>query len=276
MLGHSGIIATASSSGGTGRVPTVTPGTSATAFLARTSGLSGAMQDIYSNILNACDTSGISAALDTLQWYGTTDPTLPLLNLLDTRFTQTANGGMTFTPREGYTGDGTSGYINTLADINATTFYKYHAGTLGCYVVSGANVGGSFLGESGPNTDYTYIQPTNSTQMGFDFHGSTFTSISDSVQCGNYAINRTTDTEVSLIHNESVVSTVPDNVVIDFNSGAPSYVFARNDNGSPSNPNAFSTAKMCAYYMGALTNAQIQTLQGILNAAATALAINTY
>lgn len=91
------------------------PGATAAAFLARTSGLDITHQNAYTAFLNGLDSDSLTAKFDVLHVYATQDSTTALLNLVSASFNGTANGSPTFTADSGFLGVESSStvYINT-------------------------------------------------------------------------------------------------------------------------------------------------------------------
>src|ERR1039457_3408340 len=82
-----------------------------TAFLARTSGLSGTETTAYTNLINGLVSDGTWSLLDALYIFATNSTTTANLNLISTSFGLTQHGTVTFSADHGYTGDGTAGYL---------------------------------------------------------------------------------------------------------------------------------------------------------------------
>src|SRR5258706_10799563 len=96
-------------------------GGTASAFLARTSGLDSTHITAYTNLLNGLDTDGLTSKLDMLHVYATQDSTTALLNLVSSSFTGTANGSPTFTADRGFTGTASSSTIYIDTGFNPST-----------------------------------------------------------------------------------------------------------------------------------------------------------
>src|SRR5215471_17837360 len=83
-----------------------TPGPQASAFLARTSGLSTQERNAYINLINGLVSDGVWSLLDALYVMATNTTSTAALNLVSTSFSLVTHGSMTFTADVGYTGDG--------------------------------------------------------------------------------------------------------------------------------------------------------------------------
>src|SRR5258706_6363418 len=121
-------------------------GETASAFLARTSGLDSTHITAYTNLLNGLDTDGLTSKLDMLHVYATQDSTTALLNLVSSSFTGTANGSPTFTADRGFTGTNSSSTIYIDTGFNPSTasspkFTKNSAHLSGWSLTNGTSSG---------------------------------------------------------------------------------------------------------------------------------------
>src|SRR5882672_2331491 len=96
-----------------------------TAFLARTSGLSGTETAAYKVLINGLVADGVFSLLDALYIFATNTTTTANLNLISTSFGLTGATPPTFTVDQGYTGNGTTqfldtGYVSSTAGLNLT------------------------------------------------------------------------------------------------------------------------------------------------------------
>jgi hypothetical protein len=82
------------------------------AFIARTSGLSDARKTAYDALITSLVSDGVFAKLDALYVFAAPDATTALLNLVQNLYNAT-NSGATFTADAGYTGDGSSAFIDS-------------------------------------------------------------------------------------------------------------------------------------------------------------------
>lgn len=94
---------------------TVTPGMSAevSQFLARTSGLDATHTNAYTALIDGLVADGIWAKLDRLCIFATQNQTTALLNLVSSSYGGITHNSPTFTADRGFTGNGTSTYIET-------------------------------------------------------------------------------------------------------------------------------------------------------------------
>src|SRR5229473_4702071 len=125
----------------------------ATTFLARTSGLSGTETTAYTNLICGLVTDGIitgtlsgatgcGTVLDGLYIFATNTTTTANLNLCGTSFGLTTSAAPSFTADRGYTGNGTTQFLDTgfipSAAGGATTL---NSTSLGAYVLTNRTTG---------------------------------------------------------------------------------------------------------------------------------------
>lgn len=105
----------------------------ATTFLARTSGLSGADQTRYTNLICGLNSDGVGCGtvITALYVLAAPDATTATLNLCSTSFTLTPVSSPTFTANQGYTGTGAN-YINTNL-TPSTSGLTLNSFTVGAY-----------------------------------------------------------------------------------------------------------------------------------------------
>src|SRR5712664_2840319 len=85
----------------------------ATTFIARTSGLSGTETTAYTNLICGLVTDGVYSTLDALYIFATNTTTTANLNLISTNFGLTGATPPTFSADHGYTGNGTTQFLDT-------------------------------------------------------------------------------------------------------------------------------------------------------------------
>jgi hypothetical protein len=258
-----------------------TPGTQATNFLARTSGLSGTETTAYCTLINGLVTdsiitgtmagSGSGAAacgslLDALYVFATNTTTTANLNLCSTSYGLTQTGGVTFTADVGYTGNGSTGFLNTNFNpgLGGTNWPGGGAGgTLASYiqnnrttVASKVSVGG------GDGSDYSLIDPVRSTGFLFDINGGTFPAITNSSSQGAWVVTRTSSSSISVYKNAATsfgtgtsTSVAAPNV--------PFYIFALNNNATAID---FSDDQLSFVFAGAtMTSTQAFAINARIN-----------
>src|SRR5712671_3147809 len=169
-------------------LPLAVPGDAAqtTAFLARTSGLSLTESTAYRNLINGMVSDGTFQLLDIFYILATNTTTTAALNLCGTSFSLVTHGSLTFTADIGYTGDGSTGYLDTQLAPSAGVNFTQNSGSIGAYVqtnrttadtsvIVGSSVIGSFAFLALMNTgsvvsynvnDNVFTNPANTTTNG--------------------------------------------------------------------------------------------------------------
>lgn len=144
--------------------------TQATTFLARTTGFSGTDVTNYTNFICGLQSDGVGCGtvLDALYVLAAPNSSASLLNLCSTSFSLTVNGTTTFSAGHGYTGDGSTGFLDTgYVPSTAGLNYALNSASYGVYVVTsttteldmvdmGADVSPAFASASAlfPITDF--------------------------------------------------------------------------------------------------------------------------
>jgi len=131
-----------------------TPGcTQSSNFLARTSGLSTTERNAYDTMICGMVTDGDFAKLDGLYIFATNTTTTANLNLISTSFGLTQTGTVTFSADHGYTGDASTGFLNTsFTPSTASGHYALNSASLGAYILTNRT---SAAGYSAMGTDDT-------------------------------------------------------------------------------------------------------------------------
>lgn len=187
------------------------PGSEATAFLARTSGLNGTHTDAYCVLINGLVTDGIFAKQDAIYIFATDTSGNALLSLVSATYNGTATGAPTFTADAGYTG-ASGKYIDT--NFNATTagtplFTRNSASAWAWSNTSAQSAGPAFGVVTGASV--TYIIPRFTDDK---FYASTadgaFQFVASTDGSGMFAANRTTSTANQKYKNGASVQTNTD------------------------------------------------------------------
>src|SRR5882672_3340849 len=133
-----------------------------TAFLARTSGLSGTETAAYKVLINGLVADGVFSLLDALYILATNTTTTANLNLISTSFGLTQTGSVTFSADHGYNGDGSTGFLSTGFTPNVGgTQLTQNSASLGVYVLTNRTTAsvnmtdiGTHIGFSGSGSLY--------------------------------------------------------------------------------------------------------------------------
>lgn len=214
-------------------------GTTASNFLARTSGLDSTHIAAYTALLNGLDTDGLTSKLDVLHVYATQDSTTALLNLVSSSYNGTAYGSPTFTADRGFTGvDGsTSVYIDTGFNPSTASVPQYvrnsaHVSAWSLRsAVAGGGSSGIIIGAQNAGVQATVFPRYSDGNSYYRMNGSGISGISNSDGTGHYLANRSSSSAVQGYKNGSSALSASDTSVAVFNSNI--YVLAQNDTSTP-------------------------------------------
>jgi len=245
------------------------------AFLARVAAQDGTHTAAYQNLICGLVSDGVWSKLDDLHILAAADSATALTNLVSSCCGASAVNSPTFSADHGYTGNGTSSYINT--GYNPTSVggnYTQNSASFGVYVLTGRTSG----------ADYCEIGVTNVAMNSADFFpwaadGNTYAEVNAndsahaaSVVKGMWVLTRTGASAVATRHNGSSFSTSTTASVATI--GANFFLFAKNNAGSAI---YFSADQISAYFGGGgLTSTQMDAVASRINGYMTALGINVY
>lgn len=248
--------------------------TEATNFIARTSGLNGAHQTNYTNLICGLVTDGIFSKLDVLYIFATDTTTNALLNLKSSSFNGTVVGALTFTADTGYTGTGPTNYINTgFNPFSAGGNYSQNSGSMGIYDRTSRT---SQTNEEAMGTQsgagYSFFAALSfSANLSYAINSSSPSAFANTNSQGQWIFSRTGASAIALQKNgaattsDTISSVGPDNSNV--------YIFATNT-GSPA---AFTTDQLSAALVGGgLTGTEMTNLAARINTYMTAYSINVY
>jgi hypothetical protein len=278
-----------------------TPGTQATNFLARTSGLNTTETNAYCNLINGLVSDGIitgamngansgsgacGSILDALYILATNNTTTAALNLCGTSYSLIPSStAPTFAPDRGYTGNGTSSFLNTgFAPGVGSPNYTQNSASIGAYDLTSSTVvsstatiiGASFNGQS-------YIQPlTTSSAMSADVNTTTFALGGPNTnRQGAWIVTRTSSSTISLYGPQG--SSTPLNTVTtgDTSAAGPTtpvlfYILAIGGSGGGAGSKWTTDQISAAFIGGALTGTQAAAINNRINTYMKALGVNIY
>lgn len=252
-----------------------------TTFLARTSGTSANEQGAYGYIICNGTTHGWYSKCDAVYWFATNTTTSANLNLVSSSFGLTSHGTLTFTADQGYTGDGSTGYLDTGITPSAGGLnFVQNSNAFGGYLLNGrttpnsSNIIGAVV-LTGSNNGYTYMQPLiTGPSLSSDATGGTFPSVANGNTKGDWLTTRTGSTgPVTTYKNGSSFL----NTATDASTGLPDQsivILAMHDK---SGIDDFSTDQIAAALVCAgFTSTDAGNADTDLNAAATVLGINVH
>lgn len=191
-----------------------TPGSEATAFLARTSGLDAAHTTAYCNLANCQVSAGTWALKDFQYIFATQDTTTAQLNLISTSFAALLNGSPNFSADNGYLGVDASStvYIDTqfkpsTAGGNLTQNSSHYSAWSLTNATSTAS-GGSIIGAvAAGQRNEIYPKYLDGNAYG-DINSSLFSAgVASSDSRGQFLINRSGASATQFYQNASSVLT---------------------------------------------------------------------
>lgn len=247
-----------------------------TTFLARTSGLSATETSAYDTMICGMVTDGTYSLLDGLYIFATNTVTTAALNLISTSFTATVHGTLTFAADSGWTGNASTGFLDTgfnpaTAPSAQWTLNSAHFST---YILNSrtANDAWNDFGAT-DNTNFILWIPLAGNIVNYDVNDATGGNFANAQAQAMWGINRVSSASTQVFKNGALFGTTasnpatvipPDNL----------YVFALNDIGTA---NSFSGDKLSAVSWGAGLDTTHQCLlANRINGYMTALGINVY
>ena len=252
-----------------------------TAFLARTSGLSGTETSAYKTLINGLVADNIWNKLDALYIFATNTTTTANLNLKSTSFGLTANGTVSFTADHGYTGGGAG------TDFLSTGFIPSTSGTT--YTLNSASFGAYVLTNRTTVSNITTMGVLDGTGHGallqlfsFGNNNNMFPNqdaadgVAATTSQGFWAVTRTSSAAggavmyrngsgTAILTGTQVSTTLPSQQI---------YILGLNNNGTAAQNNTDQTA--AAFMGGGLISSDYVKLQGWINGYMTSLGVNVY
>lgn len=256
------------------------PCSQATTFLARTSGLSGTESTAYTAMICGMVTDGTWSLLDALYIFATNTTTTANLNLISTSFGLTKTGTVTFTADQGYTGNGTTGFLDTgfVPSIAGGNFQRNSA-SIGAYVLnnrlSGANYAEFGTDGTGNNTFDTAFLPWYTDNNSYwDVNGNAATAAAAVTVRGSWIITRTGSTaRARYLNGAANTSSSASSTGL----ATLSVLILAEREGTSGAASAFSADQLSAAFVGGgLTATQAGQIAARINAYMTALGINVY
>jgi hypothetical protein len=251
--------------------------TQATTFLARTSGLSGTESAAYTNLICTMVSDGSFALLDGLYIFATNSTTTANLNLISTSYALTTNGAVSFSADQGYTGDGSTGYLATgFTPSTAGGQFVQNSANLGIYILTSRTTSQGYVDiGAGGGSVYSLIQPLFNGGGGQAWLVNSLslnTYVPTNVQ-GSWLASRTSSALTTYYGNGvSVGSNASDAAA--GNANQQIIILALEDGGFV---DSFSTDQLSAAWYGAgLSSTQEATVQTDINNYMKALGINVY
>lgn len=141
--------------------PSCTPGTNASAYMARLSGGDATADDICT-FVNGLDTDSLFTKFDTMQILGLANSSNAVINVVSTSFTATPTNSPTFAANKGYTGvaGSTTVWIDTGLVGNAGTQFTQDNASISIWLNSDvADASNVCLGLTAGTTSITQLYP---------------------------------------------------------------------------------------------------------------------
>jgi hypothetical protein len=249
-----------------------------TAFLARTSGLSGTETAAYKALINGLVADGNFALLDALYIFATNTTATANLNLVSTSYGLTQNGTVAFSADHGYAGDGSTGYLDTgFVPSTAAGNYTQNSASHGTYILTPRITGATYaaMGTTAPSTSISSeLVPwwtDNNTYSAVNGGGA---AAAATTVKGMWAISRTGTNTAERYLNGS-----PNLADLNPSGALPnlSFLILVRRNAISGVASDFSTDQSSAVFMGGGLNAtQAGQVSARINAYMTALGINVY
>jgi hypothetical protein len=253
----------------------------ATTFLARTSGLSGTETAAYTTMICGMVSDGTWSLLDALYIFATNNTTTANLNLVSTNFGITQVGTVTFAADTGYTGDGSTGVLNTgFIPASSGINYVQNSASIGVYVLNnrtGSSGNDIEIGSNNGNGSGSVIGNVLSFPIYAVNDGGNGYSISTTR--GSFIATRLTSSTSSIYLNGNTTPLASGSIPSVAPLGpAPVAILGSSISTSPSF-SGFSIDQVAAAFLGAgLTATQQQQVSNRINAymAAMPTPINVY
>lgn len=286
MFGSRSALNAASSGSGGGFTPSCTP---SSVFLARASGVTvTADKTRYDTLICGLQTDGLCCAatggvLDFLHVYAAPDSATAKLNLTQSAYDDVQTGTLTFTAYQGFTGNSSTGYLDTGFNITSSVGnFAQNSNTIGCYVLSSRTVTQNWVSIGELRNAETRLLPNQGAGPGgliyenADGVGANFFTTVGNAQ-GLWTSARTTSAITTLYKNNLGSQTTSTHGSLALTTELLTLLeFASNTAGGAAN---FTGDQMAACFSGAgMTSTQANNLQARLNTYMSTLSvpINVY
>lgn len=232
----------------------------------------------YTTLVCGLVTDGIFAKLDMLHIYAAINNTTALLNLISSSFTGIEHGTLTFTAFTGYTGNGSTGYIDSQFKASTASSPKFtqDSASIGTYIRTSRTMqdNSSSIGEIG--SGFTLIRPNQSGGIGgarFGVDVGTVTIVANGNAQGFLVASRTGASITNLYRNSSGTPISSPVTASSYLSNQFIFIGADNSGG----PEAFSTDQIAAAIIGGgLSSTDFTNLSSRINTYMTAYSVNVY
>jgi len=261
--------------------------TASTNFLARTTGLSNAEKDAACNLIKGLESDGIitgnlsgaagcGSILDAFYVVATNSTTNALLNWCGTGFSLVSHGSLTFAADTGYTGDGSTGYLDTqFTPSSAAGNFTTNSASFGIYLRTTTVDSSVVMGatNSGSGANYAYFQPIVSTNAFFDINSAGFPSFANASAVGAWGLSRTSSSANAVYKNAATTAASVSDTGVNLATQSI-LILAFHDTASIDD---FSNAQVSAAYIGGgLTSTQAFAINNRINTYMTTFGKNVY
>lgn len=255
----------------------VTSGPSAevSQFFGRISTPDGTHTTAYTTLIDGLVSDGVWAKLDALWICAAADEATALTNLVSSSFGST-NNGAAFSADHGFTGDGSSDYVDTgFNPVSAAGHYVQDSASFGYYdrtsAVSGVPI--AMGANDGSNVAHIQLQSGGLATCVVNAGGGDVFFPSGTAQ-GMMIATRTDATTSKIYANGSLATSGTGSASSTGSVNANFFLAARNQGGTPV---AFADHEFAAAFLGgALTATDAGNLSARINAYMTALGVNVY
>jgi hypothetical protein len=186
------------------------------------------------------------------------------LNWISPSFSLTVNGTCTFTANQGYTGDGSTCFLNTGYNTNTGTNWALNSAAMGACDFSASTPSSATLviGNHDAST-FSGIETYANGHMEGPVNSTSLPQLSRTNSQGLAVISRTNSSNVAYYLNGAAVSGSPVTELSSAVTNANVYVLALNSNGTAAD---FSSDQVgAAFASGGLTSTQVTQIRNRLN-----------
>jgi len=246
-----------------------------TQFLARITAPTAPRKAAYAALIDGLVVDGVWSLIDALYIMAAADAATARTNLKQSSYGLTPSGsGLTFTADRGYTGNGSSGWINTGYDPNTAggNFPSTgNSGTLAAYCLTSETTGG-FAYAMHTGGAVSYIAPLFGGDIYINIGGGGYNSTAGANQRGNVMAVRTSSAASAMtIYKNGTSSAAGGGATAGGSIGAIALFAATGGGGS------FLAQEMCAAMIGAgMNGTQALAYMSRVNTYMTTLGINVY
>lgn len=236
----------------------------------------GTQQTNVDTLIKALKSAGAFTVLDRWWLLGSENTQQQQIDIIALQ-SWTSHGAGSFSVNSGYTGDGSTGYLDSnFIPLSAGGNWTLNSATIGAYVLTNrtttaakASIGST---NASANSGFTYIVPLQTTFQ-YDLNGNTFPTVANGSARGHWMVTRTTSSLVTAYKNgSSFGSSGADSATVLPNQTV--LISATNNIGLIDN---FSDDEcLAAYFGGGMDATMAAAVDSAVNTYATALGKNVH